>query len=298
MLERTQIVAVKLYSQFALHAGNGLFHVVGDRLGEIPDNSGVLLQFFIHCGNEFLFVLMKDRPPIFLALQVDEVFGIKKASRIGPIIGTPGLTDHLCYFGKRSHHAASLVREVDARSGTFAGGQCSAHPNGTLIEVGKKLRPDRTADGEIESNSKEQRRNSNRDKPVLDGSSYRDTVMLDEPTHDRVLPFLCAVAEKDAGEHRRNDHGKRKRTQERKCYGPCHWLEKASFDGLQGEDRQIGCDDNSDGVEDRPLYFVRRVANLLKGSARVVLLCKVPDDVFNHYYGAVHNHPEIECAKR
>ena len=43
LFECAQVVAVELDGQFALDAGDGLFHVVGDGLGEVPDDAGKFL---------------------------------------------------------------------------------------------------------------------------------------------------------------------------------------------------------------------------------------------------------------
>ena len=43
-LQSAQVGAVELDGQLALHAADGLFHVVGDGLGEVPDDAGNLLS--------------------------------------------------------------------------------------------------------------------------------------------------------------------------------------------------------------------------------------------------------------
>jgi hypothetical protein len=40
---------------------------------------GNFVQFALHGRDQFVFVLVKHRPPLFFRLQVDEEFGIKKA---------------------------------------------------------------------------------------------------------------------------------------------------------------------------------------------------------------------------
>ena len=89
--------------------------------------------------------------------------------------------------------------------------------------------------------------------------------------HERVLPLFCALAEGDAAHDRGNKDGKDERAEQRKGDCPGHRLEEAALDGLQREDGQIGSDDDAAGKEDRPLHFVRGIANLLCRRARVVL---------------------------
>ena len=48
LLEVLQVGAENLDRQFALHATDGLFHVVGDGLREAPGHAGDLLHFVVH----------------------------------------------------------------------------------------------------------------------------------------------------------------------------------------------------------------------------------------------------------
>ena len=60
LLQGLEIVAVNLDREFALHAADGLFHVVRDRLREIPEHARELLQLAVHGGNQFFLVFVKD----------------------------------------------------------------------------------------------------------------------------------------------------------------------------------------------------------------------------------------------
>ena len=86
-----QVVAIDLRGQLAFHAADRLFHVVLDGLGEAPDHAGNLLQLAVHGGDQFVLVLVKDGPPLFLGLQVDEVFGVEEARGVGSVVRPPDL---------------------------------------------------------------------------------------------------------------------------------------------------------------------------------------------------------------
>ena len=58
-----------------------------------------------------------------------------------------------------------------------------------------------------------------------------------------------------------------------KRHRPRHGLEEPALHRLQREDRQIRSDDDAARKEDRPLHFVRRVANLLRRVCAVSSLC-------------------------
>ena len=52
---------------------------------------GDLFQLAVHGGDQFVFVLMEHGTPFFLRLQIDEVFGIEKASGVGSVVGSAHL---------------------------------------------------------------------------------------------------------------------------------------------------------------------------------------------------------------
>ena len=97
---------------------------------------------------------------------------------------------------------------------------------------------------------------------------------------------------------RRNENGEDERADQREGDGPGHGLEEPAFDSLQREDGQVRSDDDAAGKEDRPLHLVGRVANLLRGCARVVLMGKMADHVFDHHHRAVDHHAEVQRAQR
>ena len=111
-LQRLQIVAEDLDGQLAFHAADGFFHVVGDGLREIPDHAGNLLELAVHGRDQLFLVLVKHRPPFFLGLQIDEIFGVEEAGGIGAVVGPAHLAGALRNFGKRAQDHARLVRDA------------------------------------------------------------------------------------------------------------------------------------------------------------------------------------------
>ena len=118
--------------------------------------------------------------------------------------------------------------------------------------------------------------------------------------HHRVAPFRYSLAEEEAGQNRRDEHGKYQRAEERKRHRPGHGLEQASLHPLQRENGQIRRDDDGDRVEDGPLDFMRGLRGSTSHRFRGICflpLGQVANDVFNHHHRAIHDHSEIQRAK-
>ena len=267
-------------------------------LGVVPDDAGKLLQLFIHGGDQRFLVLVEERTPLALGLQIDKVFGVEKTGGVGAVVGPSGLADDLRDLGKGGHHQARLVGEVDARGGAFAGGQCSTHPDGTLVEMGQKLRSDGAAEGQENGNSEQNAAGSQRDVAVQDGRADRGAIVSGEPFHEWILPLFCAFLKGHSAHDRRHQHGKKQRADQREGDGPGHGLEEAALDGLQGEDGQIRGDDDAAGIEDRPLHLVRGIADSLCRSADAVFQREMADHVFDHHHGAIDHHAEVQRSQR
>ena len=108
-----------------------------------------LVEFALHGGDQFIFVLVKDRTPFFLGFQVDKIFGIEEAGGVGAVIGTADLAGALRNFGKRAEHDARLIRDADAFVGSGAGSERAAHPERAFIEMRQKFGADGAAEAKI-----------------------------------------------------------------------------------------------------------------------------------------------------
>ena len=93
--ESLQVAAEQLDRELALDAADGFFHVVGNRLREIPVDAGELCELLIHGGDQFVLLAMKLEAPLFAGPQVDEKFGVVKAAGVAAIVGTADLADDL-----------------------------------------------------------------------------------------------------------------------------------------------------------------------------------------------------------
>jgi hypothetical protein len=143
--KRLEVVAVDLDRQLALDAADGLFHVVFDRLREAPDHAGNLLQLLVHGGDQVVLVLMEDRTPLFLGLQIDVVFGVEESGPVGAVVGTANLIDHVGDFRKAGHDQASLLEIRQALIGAGGRSKRAAHPERSFIQVRQKLGTDDAA---------------------------------------------------------------------------------------------------------------------------------------------------------
>ena len=142
LFERLQIVAVDLDRQLSFDAADRLFHVVGDRLREIPDHAGNLVELAVHGGDQLFFVLVEHGTPLLLRLQIDEILGVEEARGIGSIVGPAHLAGGRGDFREGGEDHANLVGHADAFGGSGARRQRAAHPDGAFIQMGKELGSD------------------------------------------------------------------------------------------------------------------------------------------------------------
>ncbi len=67
---------------------------------------------------------------------------------------------------------------------------------------------------------------------------------------------------------------------------------------MQREDRQIGRDDDGDGVKHRPLNLVSCFTDLSNHRlVRLAVMTQMADDVLHHHHGAFDDHAEVQGAK-
>ncbi len=205
---RAIIIAVQLDGELALYAANRFFHVVRDRLGKIPKNPRHLAEFAVHRSDEFVFVLVKHRPPFFLRFEIYEIFGVEKTGRVGAVIGPSHLACRHGDFGKRSQNDAGLICNADALCRSRAWGKCPPNPNGAFIEMWEEFRANDAADHQKNGNRKRGCSHTHRYAAMLDCPTNPDAIPLPEELHDRVVPFTHAMAELRESKDRRNQDGK------------------------------------------------------------------------------------------
>ena len=115
---------------------------------------GIFSSSPVHGRDQFVLVLVKHRPPLFLGLQADEVFRVEKAGGVRAVIGTAHLAGAFGDLGKGAKQNSRLIRQPDAFARPGAGRKSAAHPQRALIQVGQKLRADHAADRQIDRQKK------------------------------------------------------------------------------------------------------------------------------------------------
>ena len=109
---------------------------------------------------------------------------------------------------------------------------------------------------------------------------------------------LISSLEQTGAQHGRDQQREQQRSQQGKGHGPRHGAEQAAFDALQGEDGQVGNDDDDAGEKYRLLHFVRRGADHLQKRFLALAELGVAQDVLDHDHRAIDHHAEIERAER
>ena len=163
----------------------------------------------------------------------------------------------------------------------------------------KELGADDAAEAKKEGEGERQTGETEGDGAMFDGPLHGVAIAGGEPGHHRVLPLAGAFGEEEAGKDRSEQKGEDERAEQGEGDHPRHGLEETAFDGLEGEDGQVGGDDHAAGEEDGTLNLVRGLADLLRGSyALSTPVAEMANDVFHHDDGAVDHHAEVESAER
>src|SRR5579872_6325475 len=129
---------------------------------------------------------------------------------------------------------------------------------------------------------------------MLNCAANREPIALQNPLHYWIPPFACSFSKCKAGQHGRDHDGKKKRSEQRKHDSPCHRMKESPFHALQGEDRQECRHRDENGVKDRPLNFVRGVADLLRRRPPVVCMAQMANDVLDENDCAFYHNAEIK----
>ena len=121
--------------------------------------------------------------------------------------------------------------------------------------------PNDAAKGEIRAEGQQSQSDANRNRSVTQAPIQTTLISLHKHQQQRVALFTKRLAEKIAGQNRREKERKEQCAQERKRHRPRHGTKESAFHALQGENRQVGDDDDQDRKKDRSLYFVRSPAD-------------------------------------
>ncbi len=244
---------------------------------------------------------MEHGAPLLLGLELAEELDVPETTGIGAVVGPACLGDDLEHFGERCEDDARLVVEALRLGEAGAGRQGAAGPDGAFVEVGKKLRTDDPAEEQEGREPRGHHAEPQDDAVMPDGPAELPAIELGHVGHDGVVPFVDPLAEEPARDHRRDHDREGESADQRERHRPGHRLEQAPLDALQGEDRDVGRDDDGDGEEHRTLDLLRGAADRLRHGllgVGVLAATNPADDVLDHDHGAIDHHSEVERAER
>ncbi len=147
-LKRAQVIAVELDGEFAFHAGDSLFHVVGDGLRVVPDDAGKLLQ--APCR------WRRSAPPYpggrqgrhsSFGLRSTKYSVLKKPAVSVPSSGRPVWLTTCVTSGNEAMTRRALLVKSTLAVGPSLGGSVPRTQIEPSSRCGQKLRSDRTAEG-------------------------------------------------------------------------------------------------------------------------------------------------------
>ena len=139
--ESLQIVAVDLGGQLAFHAADGLFHVVFDGLRKSPDDAGNLLEFALHGGDQFVFVLVEDRRHCSFGFRSTKYSVLKKPVVSVPSSGRPTWLVHCGTSGKEQRMMRAWFATRMPSSGPVLGASVPRTQSAPSSRCGRNSEP-------------------------------------------------------------------------------------------------------------------------------------------------------------
>src|SRR5262249_41789956 len=119
-----------------------------------------------------------------------------------------------------------------------------------------------------------------------------------DPAEDAVAEDAPRLAIRQISKARNQPQREQQRSELRKSDRIDHGIKQLCLDPLEGEQRQIGRDDDQGCEEDRPRDLVGGSAGVSFGERLVRLGFATPQDRFRHDNCCINNDPEIDCAER
>src|SRR5579862_7825319 len=147
------------------------------------------------------------------------------------------------------------MHEARALSETRTLRQRPSRPDGAFVQMRQEFRTDDSTEAQIPRNRQRGEPDSDRYPTMLDRPSQPPAVALRYERHHRIAPFSHTLAKERARKDRGDEDRKRHRTEQGERDGPGHRPEQPPLDSLQSENRQIGRDDDRDGVKHGPLHL-------------------------------------------
>src|SRR5579871_1050182 len=180
--------------------------------------------------------------------------------------------------------------------------QSASRPYGAFVQMRQEFRADDPSKAQVHGSGQSNRTHASHNPTMLDRPTQSSPILLRKNVHHWITSFAHPFAEKRRSQYGSNQDGERHGAQEGKGDSPSHWAKQPALHTLQSKDRQVSGDDDRNGVKHRPLNFMARLADEFRSCFRTSQavpssMCKMPDDVFHHHDGTVHNHAEIEGAK-
>ena len=169
-------------------------------------DAGNFVEFALHGGDQFFFVLVKNGAPFFFRLEINEEFGVEETGVVRSVIGTAYLAGASRYFRKRAKYDSSLVGDADTFVRAGAGGKRAAYPERAFIQVRQKFRTDDAAEREVTANGRQKHAHADCDRTPVNRPTESIAVSVTHISHHWVTPFAGPLGEGETCQHGRNQN--------------------------------------------------------------------------------------------
>ena len=199
--QQLQIIAVELYGQLAFDAADGFFHVVFDGLREIPDHAGNFVPVRVSMAAISASLSSPKTGRHFsLGLRSTKYSVLKKPVVSVPSSGRPTWETTTVTSGNEARTTRAWFMTRMPSEGPVLGARVPRTQMAPSSRCGRNSEPITPLNIKKAASARPATAMPTVNPAMFDRPTNSLAIVIDQEGHDRVVPFLYAFAEGDAGD--------------------------------------------------------------------------------------------------
>ncbi|MNM11387.1 hypothetical protein D3C81_215420 [compost metagenome] len=276
-----------------MRARQFILHAVDHRLHEGHRETGHAGEALVHFGDQLL--LAHARLPAFVRMQAHAGFDVRRCPVIGAIVVAPRLRDDGRHFRKFQRGAAQFAGHFGRLVQGDPGRHLHLQPQRTFIEVGQEV----AADAGAQDGKRSERSCAHHRHPAFPAHHALEEAAIrgGEFFQHAVMRHAARLAEGQPGQARYQHQRHHQRAHQRRAHRIRHRRKQLVFDALEGEQGQVGGDDDGHAEHDGVRHLQGGADGVLQGERPFLLAFTAAQYVFQHHHGTVDKDAEVDRAQ-